>query len=239
MHKLNQSTIEKLGHYVYLLTNPKTGRVFYVGKGQGNRINQHLLGAYKSDTKETQKIKIIRDIEKSGKEVRLDILRHGLSKEEAFEIECAMIDYIGIKNLSNLVQGHYHTERGKMQLKDIIIEYEPRAATFSKHKPVILININKRYYPDITPYELREATRKHWYATRALNDGIKIACSVYRGIIREVFVVDRWLFSPEPNKGRVYFKGEVAPKNVRNQYLYKSVAKYWKQGNQNPIRYSS
>jgi hypothetical protein len=44
-YNLTQSTIEKLGYYVYLLIDPRNDKVFYVGKGKGNRVNQHLLGA--------------------------------------------------------------------------------------------------------------------------------------------------------------------------------------------------
>ena len=91
-----------------------------------------------------------------------------------------------------------------------------------------------------SPKELYEATRKHWKAKGALRRDIKIACSVYRGIIREVFAVDSWQLSPPPEKeGRVYFEGKVAPKNIRDRYINKSVSSYWKKGSQNPIRYTS
>ena len=83
--------------------------------------------------------------------------------------------------------------------------------------------------------ELYEATRKHWKVSVNRASKIKIACSVYRGIIREVFDVHQWLSSPE--KGRSYFEGEIAPQKLRKKYLYKSVAKYWKQGSQSPIKY--
>mgnify|MGYP003582053019 FL=1 len=38
MKEFSQLTIEKLGYYVYTLTDPFDGFVFYVGKGQGNRV---------------------------------------------------------------------------------------------------------------------------------------------------------------------------------------------------------
>jgi hypothetical protein len=36
---------EKLGYYVYPLRDPtRTGAIFYVGKGQGDRVYQHASG---------------------------------------------------------------------------------------------------------------------------------------------------------------------------------------------------
>ena len=33
---------ERLGHYVYLYVDPRTEQIFYVGKGQGQRVLSHL-----------------------------------------------------------------------------------------------------------------------------------------------------------------------------------------------------
>ena len=35
---------ERLGYYVYLLSEPPDGRIFYVGKGKGNRVFSHAQG---------------------------------------------------------------------------------------------------------------------------------------------------------------------------------------------------
>lgn len=48
MNKINefsQETINKIGYYVYRLIDPRNGQTFYVGKGKGNRVFQHVLGA--------------------------------------------------------------------------------------------------------------------------------------------------------------------------------------------------
>ena len=232
-HKLSQSTIEKLGYYVYLLIDPRTGLPFYVGKGCGNRINQHLLGALKTNTHEKEKIQTIHDIQAKGLGVGLVVLRHGLAEKEAFEVEGAMIDFLGKEGLTNIVSGHHATDRGLMKLEDIKIKYEAEDAIFSD--PVILININKLYRPNMTLTELYEATRKHWKVSIRRASRIKIACSVYRGIIRGVFTIHRWL--PTPERRRSYFEGEDASQEIRDKYLHKSVAKYWKQGSQSPIKY--
>jgi len=35
---------EKLGYYVYRLIDPRNGETFYVGKGRGNRVFDHIKG---------------------------------------------------------------------------------------------------------------------------------------------------------------------------------------------------
>lgn len=239
MHKLSQSTIEKLGYYVYLLSDPRTEKVFYVGKGHGNRINHHLLGALEEKTKETDKIKIIRKIQSAGFKVSLTILRHGLTEKEAFEIECSIIDLLGIANLTNIVKGHYSDIRGKKSLVDIKIEYEAEDAIFNE--PVLLLNIRDQFYLGISATELYKITKGNWSVNLNRVKDIKIICATAFGIIREVFIPKTWLFSGKSNKKGnklYYFNGEVAPKKIREKYLNKSVSKF-KKKSQNSIKYIS
>lgn len=233
MARLSQSTIENLGYYVYLLINPRTGKVFYVGKGVGNRINHHLLDALEENTFETEKIRTIREIQNGGDEVKLVILRHGLSEKEAFEVEAAMIDFIG-SSLTNIVTGHHGLDRGMMNLDEIKIKYEAEAAIFDE--PVVLININKKYVRGMSAEDIYEATRSAWRVSITRVNNARIVCSVYKGIIREVFIVKGWFAHPD-REGRSYFEGSVAPQVIRNKYIHKSVTKYWKQGSQSPIKY--
>jgi hypothetical protein len=233
-YNLSQSTIERLGYYVYLLADPRNNKIFYVGKGKGNRINQHLLGALNNKTKETSKIKKIREIEKSDFEVKHYILRHELTEKEAFEVESAIIDVLGKDKLTNLMKGHNAEDKGLMKLEDVKIKYEAEEAIIEDR--AILININNLYNRSMSTVEIYESTRKSWRINIKRAEDIKIAFSVYRGIIREVFSIHKWLPSSEV-KGRYMFQGKVASKFLRDKYINKSVAKYWKRGSQNPIKY--
>ena len=232
-YNLSRSTIEKLQYYVYTLSDSQTNKIFYVGKGCGNRINHHLLGALEETTKESDKIKKIRDIQKEGFEVGLDIIRHGLTEKESFEVESSIIDVIGITNLTNIVSGHHSHLRGKMTLRDIEIEYQAKPAEFDE--PVLLIRINKAFRHDMSAEELYTVTRKDWKVGQRIHD-MKIACAVYLGIIREVYSVDEWVDSPD-SVGRSMFNGKIAQEDIRNKYINKSVSHVWKQGSQNPIKY--
>lgn len=231
-YKLSQSTIEKLGYYVYLLIDPRDKKIFYVGKGVGNRINQHVLGTLKNH-KETNKNNRINEIRKLGLEVEHEVLRHGLNEKEAFEVESAVIDLLDINNLTNEVKGHNSEIRGIMNLKEIKINYE--AEDIDYDEPLILININNLYKKGISTDELYEATRKSWKISLNSVKDIKYACSVYRGIVREVFEIEAW--SETEEEGRKQFFGRIADNEVRKKYVDKSVSKYWPKGSQNPIKY--
>lgn len=233
-YKLSQSTIEKLEYYVYLLIDPRTNKTFYVGKGHGNRINHHLIGALEENLDEKEKVKTIRSIQSLGLEVGLVILRHGLTEKEAYEIECAMIDFIGVKHLTNLVKGHHSFDKGVMSLSELKIKYEAEEAKIDVS--VVLININKKYDRSMSREELYEATRKDWVVKLSNVQKTKYVFAVYRGIIREVYIANQWLPSQEM-EGRYVFVGDVAPEIIRQKYIYKSVSAHWKQGSQNPIKY--
>lgn len=231
---LSQSTIEKLGYYVYVLIDPRDDKVFYVGKGKGNRVNQHLLGALDEQSVETDKIRRIREIQSLGLNVGLDIIRHELTEKEAFEVECSLIDLIGLHNLTNIQGGHHGSERGRMKLDDIKIKYEAEKIK-GFDEPMMLININKRYHPNMTTQEYYDATKDHWLVSRAKASSYPYVASVFVGIIREVFSVSRWIAS-EGSK-RSHFEGVLAPNEIREKYINKSVSEFWKKGSQNPIKY--
>ena len=61
-----REVFQKLKYYVYLYSDPSTGRVFYVGKGAGNRAFSHL-----DEESDSDKAEKIRQIRKSGKKAKL------------------------------------------------------------------------------------------------------------------------------------------------------------------------
>ena len=233
MKKLNQSTIEKLGYYVYLLRDPADKKVFYVGKGKGNRINSHDYEAMVLGEKKTEKLERIRKIYKQGDVPELVILRHGLTEKESFEIEASTIDLLS-EGLTNIVGGHDSDERGLMTLKDIELKYQAESAVF-KHN-VLLIRINKLFTYGMDEIDLYNATRSAWRISTDKLSRLELVCAVYRGIIREVYVPDSWQDCRE-RAGRKEFIGHKAEESIRNLYINKSVKHILKKGEQTPFRY--
>ena len=93
---------EQLGWYVYLYRDPRDGTIFYVGKGQGNRVFSHL-----NEQSETEKVRRIAEIRTDEKEPQLEILRHSLPDEKtAYLIEAVAMDLLKNSPLTTQVGGH-------------------------------------------------------------------------------------------------------------------------------------
>jgi hypothetical protein len=225
----SQSVIEKIEYYVYFLRDPINNEVFYIGKGRGNRVFEHIACALDNPA-ESEKIDRIRAIQNSNNSVQYFILRHGLIESTAFEIEAAVIDFIGISNLSNLQSGHYSTDFGIKTSDEVEAMYSAPALTTSE--PMILININKLYNREMTPDEIYEATRKSWVVGARKNKA-KYAVATYRGLSREVYKINNWY----QVNGRWGFNGQLADETTRANLRYKSVSGILKRGAANPIRY--
>jgi hypothetical protein len=229
---------EHIGFYVYLYIDPRDGSIFYVGKGQGNRAFAHL-----KDTKESAKVQRIREIEKEGLKVQIEILVHGLKDEEtALKIEASIIDLLRAETLTNVVRGYESCDHGRMNVEQITGLYTRGDAHITE--PTMLIRIQQLYRHTMSPTELYEATRGYWRVGPERNK-VKLAMAVYDGIIREVYEVETWFeagktFSNRTadaitSKRRWEFVGRIADDKIRKKYLYRSVAHELE--NQNPIRY--
>ena len=68
--------IRKIKYYVYLLSDPISGEIFYVGKGKGNRVFSHL-----KDSSDNQKSRKIQELKLKGLEPKIEFLVHGVDDE--------------------------------------------------------------------------------------------------------------------------------------------------------------
>ena len=234
INEFPQSVIEKLGYYVYLLIDPETNKVFYVGKGTGNRIFAHINDAISSPL-ESDKLGKIRSIQSKGLYVEYKIIRHGLTEKEAFEVEASLIDYIGVPELTNAVSGHNSDSHGLMNIVDIIIQYN--APEIEIIEPVILITVNRLFKRGMNEDELYEITRGNWVVGERRNKA-KYGFCVCNGIVRQVYKIEDWFPVKARNQDtktqdRWRFNGTVA--HELKHYVGGSVEKYV--GAQNPIRY--
>ena len=99
-----------LPFYVYVLADPTSEKVFYVGKGQDQRVLQHWKEVNRELEKdlptESSKNNILRRLKNEGKEpLQLVIGRYKL-ESEAFCVEATLINWMyGYDNLSNLNRG--------------------------------------------------------------------------------------------------------------------------------------
>ncbi len=247
----DEKTIAELKYYVYLLINPETKIPFYVGKGEGNRVFDHLNEA-KQGKKGTDKLDQIQTILKNNKAVEHVIVRHGLNEKTAYHIEASLIDtfrFISTFNdfVSGNIQGGMNSiENGLMSSEEVKRKYNALPLDFIPNDTII-ININSSYKRASGEDKLYQATKERWRMDKHRLDGIKYVLSEYKGLIVEVFEVEKWYpikrqYNPGTKKaGQTYtgygFDGHVAPHSVRNLFFNKSVAHKKKKGSSNPIMY--
>lgn len=230
MREFSKAVCERIGYYVYVLKDPRTSILFYIGKGLGNRVFQHVNCALETSN-ESDKLNLIREIMNQNLEVEHYILRHGLTTEQAFEIESACIDLLGIENLTNSVKGHDSWERGLKTVNEVLQHYD--AKTISITEPTIIININKLYKRFMTDENLYLSTKQSWVLGTKKKEA-KFIIASYRGLVREVYEIENWY----QINNRWGFNGRIAPKEIRDKYLNNSLENYIRKGNQNPIRYT-
>jgi len=177
MERFSDVVCERLQYYIYALIDPRDGKIFYVGKGKGNRVFDHAKSAQQQmnipdgETNASLKISIINDIWNSlQKEPSYYILRHGISVDNiavkndnknkdnvsegiAFELESLMIDFLSyrrfpnIANLSNIQSGHDQWERGIKTVEEIEQLYNPQPVDIRSDDGLILVLSIKKTYP--------------------------------------------------------------------------------------------
>jgi len=239
-----------LGYYVYLYIDPRDGSIFYVGQGKGGRALAHL-----KDRSQSDKVARLTELSKLSLEPRIEILRYGLSQQEALHVEAAAIELLGISELTNQVLGHGFERKRRTTLEDLVHELSAEEVTI-QHS-ALLISITQMYRHGMSAVELYDATRKAW-RVGPRREQIEYAMAVHRGVIREVYRVAAWLpanstmtalgttsnttgneqTGDDVELGERYeFVGRIAESAVRKRYLGKSVRHYLAPGCQNPIKY--
>jgi len=245
----DEKTRQKLNSYVYMLVDPFDNKPFYIGKGVGNRVFDHINCALTDVDTISAKYDKIREISSKSKVVEHVILRHDLTEKEAFTIEATLIDtfnHLGF-SLSNKVGGHNSIEKGLMTTEEIKRLYNAEPLDYIE-KDCILININKKYQRGKGEHTIYEATKQTWTIKKDKLPNLKYVLSEYRGLIVEVYAVNEWYenergYLPSSKKfGQTKigygFNGDIADKSIRDKYINKSVAHKKKKGAASAIRYN-
>lgn len=233
--------IKQIGSYVYRLIDPRNGETFYVGKGKGNRVFQHIKGELKTQDADelTDKLKTIREIRNAGLEVIHVIHRHGLTDENVFEVEAALID--AYPGATNIMAGHGSNDFGPMNAIEIMQKYAAQEVEF-QHK-ILMITINR----SIEKRSVYDATRFAWVVSVPRAQQADYILAVEKGIVVGVYVAETWKSAtlahfPEFNLDlpeRNAFIGREAEPAIQQHYLRKRIPdSYRPKGASNPIRYN-
>lgn len=234
-----QSVIEGLKCYVYALVDPRDNRIFYVGKGTGNRLYHHAQAALTDDF-QNLKLSTIREIMALGLEVKHYIIRHNMTKQEAFLVESSIIDLLTYPAfnkdniLTNIVNGHHQWNEGIKTDKEINILYNCQKIQPRPGERLLLVSLNKSYtqsnasgvYCRANDYE---CARKYWAISKKKADKVDYILGIFRGIVRIVIdVKDKFLCTVAEDgtifeKPRFEFVGNIVPDSP---YLNTDVTDY-------------
>ncbi|MFM1514699.1 LEM-3-like GIY-YIG domain-containing protein [Helcococcus ovis] len=208
---------EKDKYYVYALFEKGKRKPFYIGKGQNSRIFQHSQDAKNIKKlienglfdEEKMSLKIKKIIDNNG-EIEPVIVKFGLTNEEAFATEAALIsllDYISELDLSekltNIVRGHGSNREKRVYSKDNLIKfrtvenfiynYEISDFDFSKIKhKCVFIKINSSYKSEDTKEKTYENVRGVWNLSKSKMENVEYAVALYRGICVGVYPISGW-----------------------------------------------
>jgi hypothetical protein len=243
MKQFSSEVISKLKYYVYLLSDPSNGEIFYVGKGKGNRVFSHF-----KETGDSDKVKKIKEIKKKGLEPKIEILVHGVDDETTIKkIEAAIIDLIDKTNLTNIVGGYESSDFGRMDLNQINAKYSSKKAHIDEN--VVLIKLSQTFRYNMSAQDLYDNTRGIWVISEERRKKTKFAFAVYDGVIQETYEIQSWFRAGSTYASgrtdierwkkipRYEFVGNISME-MRKKYLHKSVDHYWKAKAQNPMRYT-
>lgn len=150
MNKFSEKIIEELGYYVYSLVDPRNNKIFYIGKGCGNRVFHHCEAALQ-ENEESLKLNLIREIISSGAAVGHYILRHKLTEDEVFQIESILIDFLTYPKfnteqaLTNIMSGHHKWDEGIKTVDEISSIYDCEKIKVNPDERLLLVSLNRTF----------------------------------------------------------------------------------------------
>ena len=239
----SQKVQEELGYYVYCLVDPRDKKIFYIGKGVGNRVFAHACDALEYEDVSTEKLEKIREIIKSGHEVEHYILRHKLTEEDALTVESVLIDFLTYQEfnteslLTNIVAGHHQWNEGIKTVDQIMQIYDCKPLLLKPGHKLLMVNLNRTYMKKSEDgmrvnSDLYEITRKYWKVSKYNADQTDYLLGVYKGVVRCVLKpTTKWLpFKHREKDGRItiryYVEGVIDDKEGNGLYLNKDVTAY-------------
>ena len=233
MTEFSEKCREELAYYVYALVDPRTDKIFYIGKGCGNRVFDHCNAAIIDETAESLKLNLIREIVAAGHKVKHYIIRHKMSEKESFMVESVLIDFLTYPEfnneslLTNIVSGHHQWDRGIKTVEEIEATYDCKEIEVKPKDRILLVSLNRTFdlarkrNDDIDLYDI---TCRSWLVAKYKAPKIDYVLGVYRGVVRSVVKVKGYSWVKDAkNRDRCAFEGELL---LNSPYLNTDVKAY-------------
>lgn len=224
----------KLGYYVYRLIDPRDGSTFYVGRGKGNRVFNHVNEATKTDDRKKKNLRLetIRKIKGIGLEPIHVIHRHRLSLEEAKLAEAVLMD--AYPGLTNIMAGEGSNDYGPANAEELVERLRAEEIDFEQGRKFLVIKIKWATVEACEPREgvsdhdgVYEAVRSSWTVSKEKADQADYVLAVIDQICRGVYVPDndKWKKAPTaPGKPQRWeFNGRKADIKTLSRYFGKRI----------------
>jgi len=237
---------EQLGVYVYLLIDARTGRVFHVGRGRGDRCFRHVeaaralpaddapvpSGATDGPADKYSALGRIREAESDGRPVRIEVLRHGLTRSEADLVVAAIDDVLALGLPNRLGSQRTHAVGLGASLA--------KRAKIKRSHQAVLLRVGA-HGSDTTYERARHGWRigRRWVDTGSARSP-RWALLVAGDLVEAVYRIDGW--EPTPVTGpaggveRWSFLGE-RDAALESRYAGRSVAAYLGTGTPSQVTY--
>jgi hypothetical protein len=95
------------GFYVYLLIDPRSDSLFYVGKGKGARALAHAKEWERGEVINGRKFSRVGEILGAGHKIEIKVLCAGMTELDALRLERGIIHRIGFEKLTNVSKGSF------------------------------------------------------------------------------------------------------------------------------------
>ena len=218
--------------YVYRLIDPRDGSTFYVGRGQANRVFDHVKQSLKAadHKKEDLRLETIRKIKGLGLKPIHVIHRHGMSPGEAKLAEAVLID--AFPGLTNIVAGEGSNDYGPANAEELAKRYGTLEIQFDRGRKIMVIKTKWSTVETCEPRDgiaehdgIYEAVRSSWTVSKKKADQADYVLAVIDGICRGVYIPDIWKKAPTPPEKpqRWEFNGRKADTRTRRQYEGKRI----------------
>lgn len=255
MKSFSPEVCKQIKYYVYRLIDPRNGQTFYVGKGKDNRVFAHVNDALKNyegksyidkDSAEddtSAKIQTIRDIKNEGLDVIHVIHRYGMTNDEAFEVESALMDaYPGLTN----IQGGHNNDRGITNVISLQQKYSLEIYEEKSNFKYILIKVKESRVKELQNEKslnwedsVYETVRASWKINPNNANKYSYVLGSVDGIVRGVYKVRENGWKLASNGVRYEFDKDDNPDdNIVKHFINKRIPdKYTKRGAANPVQY--
>ena len=217
----------QIRNYVYRLIDPRDGSTFYVGRGQANRVFDHVNDALESDDHGNLRLETIRKILGLGLKPMHVIHRHGMSPDEAKLAEAVLID--AIPGLTNIVAGEGSNDYGVANAEELARRYGAPELQFEPGWKIIVVKTRWSTVESRKPRDgvaghdgVYEAVRGYWRVSRKKAEQADLVLAIIDGICLGVYIPDTWKQSaPLGKQQRWEFDGRKAEMETWRRYVGK------------------